>query len=63
VTDDPSKAISEADAVLTLERSRGTLGMWAVARRIRTCDVPVQYAYFCIAHEALGMVGYITVSG
>jgi plastocyanin len=28
-----------------------------------TFDVAGQYSYFCIPHEALGMVGKITVNG
>ena len=27
----------------------------------RTFEVPVEYTYFCIPHEAAGMIGYLTV--
>jgi plastocyanin len=64
VTDDPLKAINKSDAVLP-----GGAQPWdsgnvdGGARYSHTFDVAGQYTYFCIPHEALGMVGHVTVSG
>ena len=64
VTDDPSKAINKSDAVLPAGAQPWDSGnVGGGATYSHTFDVPGLYAYFCIPHEALGMVGRITVSG
>jgi plastocyanin len=63
-TDDPSKAQNMANAVLPTGAKPWDSGdidpgkSWSY-----TFDTPGQYTYFCIPHEASGMVGHITVSG
>jgi plastocyanin len=44
-------------------RRVGLLQFVGGATYVRTFDVPGQYTYFCIPHEALGVVGHHTVSG
>ena len=64
VTDDPAKAINKPDAVLPSGAQPWDSGNVAGgATYSRTFDIPGQYTYFCIPHEALGMVGHLTVSG
>ena len=64
VTDDPAKAINKSDAVLPSGAQPWDSGNVAGgATYSRTFDIPGQYTYFCIPHEALGMVGHLTVSG
>jgi plastocyanin len=64
VTDDPSKAVNPADAVLPSGAQPFDSGLinggqsWSY-----TFTVPGAYTYFCIPHELLGMVGKITVTG
>ncbi len=61
-TDDPSKAQNPADAVLPPGAQPWDSGevnpgqSWS-----HTFDTSGQYTYFCIPHEAAGMVGHITV--
>jgi plastocyanin len=63
VTDDPSKAINKTDAVLPSGAQPWDSGLINAGQTFsHTFDVPGQYAYFCIPHETLGMVGRITVS-
>jgi plastocyanin len=64
VTDDPSKAVNKADAVLpdgAQAWDSGTINGGETFSH--TFDTPGQYTYFCIPHESLGMVARITVSG
>ena len=64
VTDDPAKAINKSDAVLPSGAQPWDSGNVAGgATYSHTFDIPGQYTYFCIPHEALGMVGHLTVSG
>lgn len=63
-TDDPAKAGNKANAVLPNGAEPWDSGLipggesWS-----RTFDVSGTYTYFCIPHEAAGMVGRITVQG
>jgi plastocyanin len=64
VTDDPSKASNPSDAALPAGAQPWDSGLINGGQSYsRTFDVPGQYTYFCIPHEALGMVGRITVNG
>jgi plastocyanin len=64
VTDDPSKAAKPTDAVLPSGAQPWDSGNVAGgATYSHTFDVAGQYTYFCIPHEALGMVARITVTG
>ncbi|HET8629358.1 MAG TPA: plastocyanin/azurin family copper-binding protein [Thermomicrobiales bacterium] len=62
-TDDPSKASKKEDAVLPSGAQpwdSGNIdpgGRWS-----HTFDVAGDYTYFCIPHEADGMIGHITVT-
>jgi plastocyanin len=63
VTDDPSKAINQADAALPSGAQPWDSGLINGGQTYsHTFDVPGQYTYFCIPHESLGMVGRVTVS-
>ena len=64
VTDDPSKAANPSDSVLPSGAQAwdsGTVNGGGTFSH--TFDTPGQYVYFCIPHEALGMIGRITVTG
>lgn len=64
VTDDPSKASNPSDAVLPAGAQPWDSGTITGGQSYsRTFDVAGQYTYFCIPHEALGMVARITVNG
>jgi plastocyanin len=64
VTDDPSKAASAADAKLPSGGQPWDSGLIDGGKTFtHTFDTPGEYAYFCMPHEALGMVARITVSG
>lgn len=63
-TDDPSKAANKADASLPAGASPWDSGMMNAGQSWSyTFTVPGEYKYFCIPHEAAGMVGTITVTG
>ena len=67
VTDDPSKAAKASDAALpsgaqAWDSGQVNGGVLNGGQSFsRTFDTPGGYAYFCIPHESLGIVGYITV--
>ena len=64
VTDDASKAVNPADAVLPAGAQAWDSGTIAGgASYSHTFDTPGQYTYLCIPHEALGMVGRVNVTG
>jgi plastocyanin len=64
VTDDLSKAMNKGDAILPDGTQPWDSGIITGGQTYsRTFDVPGQYSYFCVPHEALGMVGRITVNG
>jgi plastocyanin len=62
-TDDPSKATDKSHAVLPSGAQpwdSGTIaggGSWS-----HTFDVAGDYTYFCVPHEAAGMIGHIKVT-
>jgi plastocyanin len=63
VTNDPSKAANPSDSMLPAGAQPWDSGnIDAAGNYSRTFDTPGQYTYFCIPHEALGMVGHITVT-
>src|ERR687885_1354953 len=63
VTDDPSKAANRADAQLPSGGQAWDSGFIDAGKTFtHTFDTPGEYAYFCMPHEALGMVARITVS-
>lgn len=63
-TDDPGKAIDKAHAALPSGAQPWDSGNVNVGQSwSHTFDVPGKYAYFCIPHEAAGMIGTITVTG
>jgi len=64
VTDDPSKAANRANAQLPSGAQPWDSGFIDAGKTFtHTFDTPGEYTYFCMPHEALGMVGHITVSG
>ena len=64
VTDDSSKAANRADAQLPSGAQSWDSGFIEAGKTFtHTFDTPGDYTYFCMPHEALGMVGHITVSG
>ena len=64
VTSDPSKAANASDASVPSGAQPWDSGMINGGGTFQhTFDTPGQYTYFCIPHEALGMVGHITVTG
>jgi plastocyanin len=64
VTDDPSKAANKADAVVPSGAEPWDSGTIDPGQTFQhTFDTPGTYKYFCIPHEAAGMVGTITVTG
>jgi plastocyanin len=63
VTDDPSKSINKADAMLPDGAQPWDSGSIKGGQTFsHTFDTPGQYTYFCIPHESLGMVARITVN-
>ncbi len=63
-TDDPSKATNKANAALPSGAKPWDSGdVNPGASWSHTFDTPGQYTYFCVPHEASGMIGHITVSG
>jgi plastocyanin len=63
VTDDASKAATASDAVLPSGAQPWDSGFLNPAATFsRTFDTPGSYTYFCIPHEALGMIAKITVT-
>ena len=61
-TDDPSKAQDAANAVLPEGAEPWDSGtIEPGAEWSHTFDVPGEYTYFCIPHEAAGMVARLTV--
>jgi plastocyanin len=63
VTDDPAKAANKADAALPSgvePWDSGNINPGGTFQR--TFDTPGTYTYFCIPHEAAGMVATITVT-
>jgi plastocyanin len=64
VTDDPAKAANRADGQLPNGAQPWDSGFIDAGKTFtHTFDTPGQYTYFCMPHEALGMIGHITVSG
>ena len=64
VTDDPSKAASRTDAQLPSGAQPWDSGLIDAGKTYtHTFDTPGEYTYFCMPHEALGMVARITVTG
>jgi len=64
VTDDPAKAANRADAQLPNGAQPWDSGLIDAGKTFtHTFDTPGDYTYFCMPHEALGMVARITVSG
>ena len=64
VTDDPAKAANRADAQLPNGAQPWDSGLIDAGKTFtHTFDTPGEYTYFCMPHEALGMVARITVSG
>jgi plastocyanin len=62
VTDDPAKAANKADALLPDGGAAWDSGILNPgATFTHTFDVAGTYKYFCVPHEALGMLGTITV--
>lgn len=62
VTDDPTKAVNKADALLPDGAAAwDSTILQPGATFSRTFDVAGTYKYFCVPHEALGMLGTITV--
>lgn len=62
-TDDPSKAADKAHAVLPSGAQPWDSGNVNAGQSwSHTFDVPGKYTYFCIPHEAAGMIGTITVT-
>ncbi|HLZ10163.1 MAG TPA: plastocyanin/azurin family copper-binding protein [Chloroflexota bacterium] len=62
VTDDPAKAAVKADAQLPDGATAWDSGLLQPnATYSHTFDVAGTYKYFCVPHEALGMLGTITV--
>jgi plastocyanin len=63
VTDDPTKALNKSDSVLPEGAQPFDSGIINGGENYsHMFDVAGQYVYFCIPHEALGMVGRITVT-
>lgn len=63
VTDDPSKAQTKDHAQLPSGAQPWDSGMIDPGKSYRlTFTVAGEYTYFCIPHEAMGMVGKITVT-
>ena len=63
VTDDPAKAANKADAALpsgVKPWDSGNINPGGTFQH--TFDTPGSYQYFCILHEAAGMVASITVT-
>ena len=62
VTDVPNRAVKPADASLPADAKAFNSGYIAPGRSYRhTFTVPGSYHYFCIPHEADGMVGEVKV--
>jgi plastocyanin len=63
VTDDPSKAVNAADAALPAGAQAWDSGILNGGQTFtHTFTTPGTYKYFCIPHEALGMLATITVT-
>lgn len=63
VTDDPAKAANKADAALPSGAELWDSGNINPGGTFQhTFDTPGTYTYFCIPHEAAGMVATITVT-
>ena len=63
VTDDPSKAVSATDAALPAGAQPWDSGILNGGQTFtHAFTTPGTYKYFCIPHEALGMVATITVT-
>jgi plastocyanin len=64
VTDDASKAANRGDAQLPNGAQPWDSGLLEAGKTFtHTFDTPGEYTYFCMPHEALGMIAHITVSG
>ena len=62
VTDDPAKAVKNADAQLPAGAQPWDAGLLQPGQTFtHTFDVAGTYKYFCIPHEALGMLGTVVV--
>ncbi len=62
-TDDPSKALDPANAVLPEGAEPWDSGNIAGGEEFsHTFDTPGDYTYFCIPHETAGMVARLTVT-
>lgn len=64
-TADPSKALNpEEHVVLPQGAEPWDSGLLNEGQEFsHTFEVPGEYTYFCIPHEAAGMIGYLTVQG
>jgi plastocyanin len=63
-TDDPSKAVTASNAALPSGAQPWDSGTVAAGQSFsHTFDTPGTYKYFCIPHEAAGMVATIVVTG
>ena len=63
VTADPSKAAKSGDAALPSGAQSWDSGFINAGQTFsRTFDTPGEYAYFCMPHEALGMVAKVVVN-
>jgi plastocyanin len=63
VTDNPTKAANKADAALPSGAEPWDSGNIDAGGTFQhTFDTPGTYTYFCIPHEAAGMVATITVT-
>jgi plastocyanin len=64
VTDDPAKAMDKSHTVLPSGAEPWDSGLLNPGQSFKhTFTVAGDYAYICIPHEAMGMVGKITVTG
>ena len=62
-TDDSTKAINPTNSVLPSSAEAWDSGLLNAGQSYsRTFTTPGQYTYFCIPHEALGMVARVTVT-
>jgi len=62
-TDDASKAINQSNSVLPAGAEPWDSGLLNAGQSSsHTFTTPGQYTYFCIPHEALGMVAHVTVT-
>jgi plastocyanin len=63
VTDDPSKAMDKSHTVLPAGADPWDSGMLNPGQSFKhTFTVAGEYSYICIPHEAMGMIGKITVT-